>query len=262
MKLSILLTYVVFLVIDLKITMGFLAPNSKYSMKSLLYSDLNGSPLPPLDPLTPPKARSPEIQSPLVDRALDSALDFLQDGDSLDTENDSDDDLDLFDIYEDSPDIEIPYELIAELESKEADAIANKGVSSAQLNEATIKAAIKKWQKSENDCGSAEVQVAIANERIKYLTKHLLSNRKDVSARRGLQTLVTLRRRFLNYLYEHDREKAEKMITELGIRFRPPGRLWDKEAKYGAFKNTKSKWEKIRFVARQERDQKKAKVSA
>jgi hypothetical protein len=48
------------------------------------------------------------------------------------------------------------------------------------------------------------------------------------------------------------------MVKELGIRFRPPGRLWDKEAKYGAFKNTKSKYERLRALARQERDAKKA----
>jgi hypothetical protein len=30
------------------------------------------------------------------------------------------------------------------------------------------------------------------------------------------------------------------MVKELKIRFRPPGRMWDKEAKYGAYKNTKT----------------------
>ena len=49
------------------------------------------------------------------------------------------------------------------------------------------------------------------------------------------------------------------MVKELGIRFRPPGRLWDKQAKYGAYKNTKSKWQKLRAIARAERD---AKVAA
>ena len=186
---------------------------------------------------------------------MDSALDFLQDGES-ESEKEADDELDLYDIYEESPDIEIPYDLISELEEKEAMAIASRGATGFDINSANVKSAIKRWQKHETDCGSAEVQVAIANERIKYLTKHLLANKKDVSTRRGLNTLVTARRKFLNFLYENDKPKAEMMISELGIRFRPPGRLWDKDAKYGAFKNTKSKWQKLRLIARQERDSK------
>lgn len=52
--------------------------------------------------------------------------------------------------------------------------------------------------------------------------------------------MVNTRRKFLNYLYLHDSAKALEMVKELKIRFRPPGRMWDKEAKYGAFKNTKT----------------------
>ena len=169
---------------------------------------------------------------------MDSALDFLQDAET--TEADEDDEFDIFEIYEDSPDIEIPFDLISELETKEASALASKMPSSMELNEVQIKAAVAKWRKHDNDVGSAEVQITIANEKIKYLTKHLLANKKDMSAKRGLQALVVSRRKFLNYLYEHDLPMAEKMISEMGIRFRPPGRPWDKDAKYGAFKNTKT----------------------
>ncbi len=76
-----------------------------------------------------------------------------------------------------------------------------------------------------------------------------------------MNALVNQRRKLLNYLYETNSEKAEEMVAALGIRFRPPGRLWDKEAKYGAFKNTKSKWQKLRFTAKQERDR-RASVAA
>lgn len=191
--------------------------------------------------------------SPLVDRALDSALDFLQDG-VVEGEEEEEDELDMYEVYEDSPDLEIPYDLIAELEQKENAALSTKKPSAAELNKVVIDAAIAKWRKHDNDCGSAEVQIAIANERIKYLTKHLLANKWDVAAKRGLQALVNQRRSFLNYLYNNDRAKAELMVKELGIRFRPPGLLWDKEAKYGSYKNTKSKWMRLRQLARQERD--------
>jgi small subunit ribosomal protein S15 len=42
----------------------------------------------------------------------------------------------------------------------------------------------------EGDVGSAQVQVAIANERLGQLTRHLLANKKDMSAKRGLQVGV------------------------------------------------------------------------
>lgn len=188
-------------------------------------------------------------ESPIVDRTLGSALDFLEE-----TSGDEEDEFDIFQIYEESPDIEIPYDLIAALEEKEQIALANKKAPQSAINDEKIKAAVLRWRKHDQDCGSAEVQIAIVNERIKYLTSHLLANKKDIATRRGLNALVNQRRKLLNYLYETNKPKAEEMIGALGIRFRPPGRLWDKEAKYGAFKNTKSKWEKIRFEEKQERN--------
>ena len=95
-------------------------------------------------------------------------------------------------------------------------------------------------------------------ERVKYLTSHLLKNKHDHAAKRGLDAVVNKRRRLLNYLFETNKSKAEEMITQLNIRFRPPGRLWDKNAKYGTFTNTKSKWEKIRAELRIENKARKA----
>ena len=165
-------------------------------------------------------------------------MDFLQDGETEAAEEE-DDDMDFYEIFEESPDIEINYDLIRSYEEKEAEAL-NKPPNASQLNAIKIKEAVMKYRKHDNDCGSAEAQITAANERIKYLTQHLLVNKKDFAAKRGLDALVVKRRRFLNYLYETDKPKAELLIKEMGIRFRPPGRLWDKEAKYGAFKNTKT----------------------
>jgi small subunit ribosomal protein S15 len=195
----------------------------------------------------------------LVERALDSALDFLQDGEAEVEEED--DELDMFEIYEESPDFEINYDLIKEYENKEAEALANHVPSAMDGHNVNIKAAVAKWRKHENDVGSMEVQIATANERIKYLTQHLLKNREDKAAKRGLDNLVTARRKALNYLYNTDRAKAEEMVKALGIRYRPPGQLWDKNAKYAAFKNTKSKYMRLRLLAKQERDA-RAKESA
>ncbi|KAJ1436625.1 hypothetical protein B484DRAFT_358654 [Ochromonadaceae sp. CCMP2298] len=199
-----------------------------------------GSPLPEL--VTETKDPSKINNSPLVDRALDSALDFLQDAEVEGEEED--DEFDIFEIYEDSPDLDTPYDLIAELEAKEAAVLAGKMPSSAELNEVAIKEVVARWRMHEGDVGSAQVQVAIANERVGQLTKHLLANKKDMSAKRGLQAMVVARRKHLNYLYKNNITKALEMVAAMGIRFRPQGNAWDKTAKYGAFKNTKPKYVK------------------
>ena len=53
---------------------------------------------------------------------------------------------------------------------------------------------IKKSQVHDKDTGSSEVQIAILNERIAELTKHLKKNQKDEHSRRGLLKLVAKRR--------------------------------------------------------------------
>jgi small subunit ribosomal protein S15 len=77
---------------------------------------------------------------------------------------------------------------------------------------------IKQFGKSENDTGSAEVQVALLTERIKYLTDHFKVFKKDYNSRRGLLILVGRRRRFLDYLKMTNVESYRKLIATLGIR--------------------------------------------
>ena len=68
------------------------------------------------------------------------------------------------------------------------------------------------------DTGSPAVQVGIMTERIKELTDHLKSNKKDFAARRGLLQLVGKRRRLLQYIAKEDGEAYLKLIKQLGIR--------------------------------------------
>ncbi|MDB2388577.1 30S ribosomal protein S15, partial [Alphaproteobacteria bacterium] len=49
---------------------------------------------------------------------------------------------------------------------------------------------IKNFGTNENDSGSADVQVAILSERIKNLTEHLKTHKKDFGSRRGLLSMV------------------------------------------------------------------------
>ncbi len=78
---------------------------------------------------------------------------------------------------------------------------------------------IAKFQTSENDTGSAQVQIALLTERINHLNEqHLNANPKDKHSRRGLLQMVGKRKGFLLYLKERDIEAYRAIIKELGIR--------------------------------------------
>ncbi len=70
----------------------------------------------------------------------------------------------------------------------------------------------------ENDTGSPEVQIAILTERIRNLTEHLKTNKKDFHSRRGLQKMIGKRRNLLNYLTKKDINRYRAIIEKLGIR--------------------------------------------
>jgi small subunit ribosomal protein S15 len=77
---------------------------------------------------------------------------------------------------------------------------------------------VGKYGRSENDTGSAEVQVALLTERINELTEHLRTHTKDHHSRRGLLMLVGKRRRLLRYLERADVERYRSLVSELGLR--------------------------------------------
>jgi len=68
------------------------------------------------------------------------------------------------------------------------------------------------------DTGSTELQVALLTERIRQVTDHLRTHRKDVHSRRGLVTMVSKRRRLLNYLSKEDVGRYQRLISRLGLR--------------------------------------------
>ena len=79
-------------------------------------------------------------------------------------------------------------------------------------------AVVKDLQTSKNDTGSARVQVGILTERIKELTEHLKTNKKDFASRRGLLQLVGKRKRHLQYIAGKDSKAYLELIKKLGIR--------------------------------------------
>ncbi len=77
---------------------------------------------------------------------------------------------------------------------------------------------IAEYSTHEHDTGSAELQVAMLTERIRQVTDHLRIHRKDVHSRRGLVTMVSKRRRLLNYLSRTDVARYQNLISRLGLR--------------------------------------------
>ena len=77
---------------------------------------------------------------------------------------------------------------------------------------------VKEFSKGEGDSGSAEVQVAILSERIRNLTEHLKTHKKDNHTRRGLMMLIGKRRGMLKYIKNRDIEEYRALIKKLGIR--------------------------------------------
>jgi len=75
-----------------------------------------------------------------------------------------------------------------------------------------------KYGKSNEDTGSPESQIALFSTRIRHLTEHLKSNKKDFSTQRALLKLVGKRRRLLDYLKKKDIERYRAIIKALDLR--------------------------------------------
>jgi small subunit ribosomal protein S15 len=76
---------------------------------------------------------------------------------------------------------------------------------------------ITKFATTKGDTGSPEVQIALLTERIKELTLHLKSHKKDNHSRRGLLKMVSKRRRLLNYLRGKAEDRYRTLIKTLDL---------------------------------------------
>jgi small subunit ribosomal protein S15 len=62
------------------------------------------------------------------------------------------------------------------------------------------------------------VQIARLTERINSLTDHFRVHAKDFHGQRGLQMMVSQRRRLLEYLKRTNLDQYRQLIQELGLR--------------------------------------------
>ena len=77
---------------------------------------------------------------------------------------------------------------------------------------------ITKFRRSPKDTGSSSVQVALLTERVKSISEHLKTYKKDFATRAGLMKIVGRRRRLLNYLKRTDLDEYNKLIKRLELR--------------------------------------------
>ena len=82
------------------------------------------------------------------------------------------------------------------------------------------KSIVDEHTRKDGDTGSPEVQIALLNARINYLTEHARNHRKDHHSRYGLIKLVGKQRRLLAYLHRADRQRYNALIEKLNLRDR------------------------------------------
>lgn len=76
---------------------------------------------------------------------------------------------------------------------------------------------ISKFATTKEDTGSPEVQIALLSTKIKKLTNHLKEHKKDTHSRRGLLSMVSKRRRLLNYLMKKDEDRYKAVVQKLNL---------------------------------------------
>lgn len=74
------------------------------------------------------------------------------------------------------------------------------------------------FAQTKGDTGSPEVQIAILTERVKNLTEHMKSHKKDFHSRRGLLMMVSKRKKLLNYLKKNQFKRYESILEKLNLR--------------------------------------------
>ncbi len=77
---------------------------------------------------------------------------------------------------------------------------------------------VKEYQRTDNDTGSPEVQVALLTANIAELSHHFKTHNKDHHSRRGLLKMVNQRRKLLDYLKSKNVSRYRDLIASQGLR--------------------------------------------
>jgi small subunit ribosomal protein S15 len=77
---------------------------------------------------------------------------------------------------------------------------------------------VGKFQRTGNDTGSPEVQIALLTENINKLQSHFKTHKKDHHSRTGLIRMVNLRRKLLAYLKRKNLDSYKEVVKQLKLR--------------------------------------------
>ena len=77
---------------------------------------------------------------------------------------------------------------------------------------------VSDYKTHDGDSGSSQVQIALLTQRINELTEHFKVHKKDKNSQRGLLTMVSRRRKLLDYLRRTDINEYHEIIKKLGLR--------------------------------------------
>ena len=91
--------------------------------------------------------------------------------------------------------------------------------SQAEINQLKTQKAIEAFQRFPGDTGSTEVQVAVLTQKIKRMTEHFKDHKKDNHSRRGLQSMISRRKKLLEYLRRENLQQYRAVVAALGLRF-------------------------------------------
>ncbi|MBN1823637.1 MAG: 30S ribosomal protein S15 [Endomicrobiales bacterium] len=80
------------------------------------------------------------------------------------------------------------------------------------------KQTIENYKVHPTDTGSPEVQIALLTNRINHLNEHFKKFPKDFTSRGGFLKLIGQRRRLLEYLKRHKKEKYKEILEKLELR--------------------------------------------
>ena len=133
-----------------------------------------------------------------------------------------------------------------ELPESVRQAFGRQNMSKPELFQLDMHEQIRRWQRTQRDTGSSEVQIAAFTERIRRLSEHMGANHKDKKTKRQLQLVINQRNSMLKYLRREDRVKYYAVIAGLGLRlskaFDPTVRPKMGKAAWGA----RSTWKYVR----------------
>ena len=86
------------------------------------------------------------------------------------------------------------------------------------LKKTKKKKIVEEHKMHETDTGSADVQIGLLTEEIKKLTSHLRKHPKDNHSRRGLLSMVSQRKKLLDWLKHQSESKYYRLIKKLNLK--------------------------------------------